>query len=256
MKSKITIMKKPEISDEEIRSYMDFDRILIQNQKLNDQARNSFLTKIMFGSSVVIVGVLVSMWFFEKPKGEDRSPITIGKTQSAISARPDSNQVEQAEGVDKKADVKTEASETTEKISKPAIALQKNATLKKENVEMPVVKEEEQSVEASQPVYVQAEPVDGYPTLYNYFSSELKYPGTMMKDSIQGVVMVVFTINAKGEAEKISIDQSLGRAFDDEAIRLIKNMPSWKAATYNKKPVPSRISLPITFQIRKLKLEE
>ncbi|HEY0653411.1 MAG TPA: energy transducer TonB, partial [Chryseosolibacter sp.] len=101
-------------------------------------------------------------------------------------------------------------------------------------------------------VYVQASPVNGYPHLYAYFSRELKYPEEAKKDSIGGEVIAVFTISADGSPEKIVIEYSLGPAFDREVIRLITNMPPWSPATYNEKPVASKMSLPLTFQIKKI----
>jgi protein TonB len=250
MKRKITIMKKPEISDEEIRSYRDFDRLLIQHQ--NVTAANIHLMKwIGFGVAVVIVGALAGFWFFGDPKaGEMDQP----PQQELVFS--DSFQFKtlplRQDTVQSKLEVKREEGDKKSISALPSVKPEQKQKKESESV----VEKTEESKVAAQPVYIQAGPVDGYPTLYAYFSSELKYPETMMKDSIQGVVMVVFTINAKGEPEKITVDQSLGKAFDDEAVRLIKNMPAWKPATYNEKPVPSRISLPITFQIRKLKSEQ
>jgi TonB family protein len=104
------------------------------------------------------------------------------------------------------------------------------------------------------PMYRQAEPVDGYASLYEYFSSSLVYPVDAPSDSIQGVLTVTFTINAEGKPESISIHNSLGKAFEREAIRLIQEMPEWKPAQLNNKPVPSKMSLPLTFQIKEEKL--
>lgn len=249
-------MKKPEISDEEIRAYMDFDRVLIQHQTLKDVARNHFLKKFILGSSVIVVGLIAGLWFFKnsntnvvetKPQAEKNIPAnSIDSTNQSIPKVVD----EKSENVPA-----TPKPEHTTKKSK-AITQSQIAEGDAEKKSVQSTEKLSETPTAPQPVYAQAEPVDGYPKLYQYFSTDLKYPETMMKDSIQGVVMVMFTINVKGEPEKITIDQSLGKAFDEEAIRLITKMPPWKPATYNNKPVPSRISLPITFQIQKLKLEQ
>jgi TonB family protein len=112
---------------------------------------------------------------------------------------------------------------------------------------------EERSAQ-SQPdnVYIQAEPIDGYPHLYAWFEKSLVYPNEAIKDSIQGVVTVVFSIDEKGRAQNIHIDNSLGKAFDDEVYRLMTNMPLWKPASYNGHYVRGKISLPLTFEIKKL----
>ena len=255
MKSKITIMKKPEISDEEIRSHMDFDRLLIQHKSLKDVARNHLVAKIMFCVSVAIVGLWFGIRLFEKSENQKTRPSAA--SEQKIPTPSDSVQQKSLDTTTEQSETKPQVQELQEQKKPKSLtdAHQKLETKRKEESSVADEKQPESTV-AAQPVYVQAEPVDGIAALYNYFSSELKYPEAAMMDSIQGVVIVVFTINAKGESEKISIDQSLGKAFDDEAVRLIRNMPAWKPATYNEKPVPSRISLPITFQIRKLKSKQ
>jgi TonB family protein len=100
-------------------------------------------------------------------------------------------------------------------------------------------------------VYRQAEPRDGYPVLYAYFEKNLVYPRAAVKDSVEGVVNVVFSIDAEGKPKNITIENSLGPLFDQEAVRLLNNMPLWKPASYNGKVVPSKISLPITFALNK-----
>jgi protein TonB len=105
-------------------------------------------------------------------------------------------------------------------------------------------------------IYVQAEPVDGYQQLYEYFNRHLTYPPAAIKDSVEGVQTVSFQINVEGKPEMIQVKQSLGVPFEIEAARLIENMPAWKPATLNGKPVASQVSLPLTFQLRRAKTNE
>ena len=73
-----------------------------------------------------------------------------------------------------------------------------------------------------------------------------------MKDSIQGIMKISFVINEEGKPVSIRTEESLGKPFDGEAVKLIESMPPWKPALLNGKPVKSRISLPLTFEIRKV----
>jgi protein TonB len=100
--------------------------------------------------------------------------------------------------------------------------------------------------------YVEAAPAKGYPDLYAYFEKELTYPEEAMSNPVEGVVTVAFTITRKGKIENINIDNSLGELFDREAMRVITQMPDWKPASYNGKPVSSTVSLPLTFQYKKM----
>lgn len=102
-------------------------------------------------------------------------------------------------------------------------------------------------------VYVQAEPIDGYEALYAYFNKELIYPEAAVKDSIEGVLIVKFLINKEGKPERIETSGTLGILFDKEAARLIEHMPLWKPATVNGKPIASKLSVPLTFQLHNKK---
>lgn len=98
-------------------------------------------------------------------------------------------------------------------------------------------------------VYQQAEPLQGYTHLYQYFNENLAYPSSALPDSLEGIETVSFTIDAQGHPTRIVITQSLGPAFDQEATRLIQGMPAWKPATLNGRPIASQLSVPLKFQI-------
>lgn len=99
--------------------------------------------------------------------------------------------------------------------------------------------------------YLQAEPVNGMSNLYNYFENELKYPESVIADSIQGTLIVFFTVDTNGNIQDIKVEEPLGDLFEAEAIRLINNMPPWKPAMLNNKPISSRLSVPLNFRIEK-----
>jgi TonB family protein len=70
-----------------------------------------------------------------------------------------------------------------------------------------------------------------------------------LKDSIEGIVSVSFVIDKNGKPDQVKVLNSLGSAFDTEALRVISGMPQWKPAMINGKPVAARISMALTFQI-------
>ena len=102
----------------------------------------------------------------------------------------------------------------------------------------------------------EAEPLSGFPKFYEYLNNEIVYPVEIAKDSIQGVESVSFVIDEEGNLGAVAVLHSLGKPFDDEALRLLRHMPAWKPASLNGKPVASRISLPLTFTIRITKKEK
>jgi len=61
-----------------------------------------------------------------------------------------------------------------------------------------------------------------------YFSKNLHYPNTAKKAHIQGAVSISFDIDTDGVVKNIKLTKGIGGGCDEEAIRLVKNMPKWK----------------------------
>jgi len=240
MRQKIKVMKqKPEISDDEIRSYMDFDR-LVTNVKVNTvKGRSSGLLKGII-LPVAISGVLVWIIYFIDFRKE---PLPLeGAKKSTVSG--------EARTIDDANVPTTKDIQTLAKKKESSSISSQVAEEKQTKKPLP------SDANLGGDVYVQAEPVDGYAFLYEYFNNNLVYPPEAIKDSLQGLQTVSFQINAEGRPEKIQVKQSLGDPFEKEATRLIENMPLWKPATLNGLPVSSQISLPLTFQLKKSKTTE
>jgi protein TonB len=84
---------------------------------------------------------------------------------------------------------------------------------------------------------------------YNYVQrrilQELIYPSKARRTGIQGVVEVIFTINANGGAGDISVRRSSGKEIlDDEAVRAVKS-----ASPFRRPPAPVRIVIPVSFKL-------
>ena len=212
---------RPEISDQEIQSMMDFNKVL-------DVHRHAQKRSKLFWSAGIASGIIILLIGFELLK-----PSTTSTPQQKIIQDSAATVVEKT------------IEPVTEPAAEPvAAAPEKNDVVKKE------APKQEPVVETTQ-TYTEAEPLNGYPDLYAYFQKELKYPVEALKDSIEGIVSVSFVINKEGKPEQVKILNSLGTAFDNEATRVITGMPGWKPAAMNGKAVPARISMPLTFQIEK-----
>ena len=85
-----------------------------------------------------------------------------------------------------------------------------------------------------------------------YISSNLRYPELAKSENIQGLVIIQFTITKEGDVRFDRIVKSLHYLCDQEAIRLIQEMPRWTPARQNGKPVDQSYSLPIMFELKEL----
>lgn len=89
----------------------------------------------------------------------------------------------------------------------------------------------------------------GKTALSEYISSNLRYPASAERNGIDGKVIVQFMVNEEGELSEFSIFQSVNPDLDNEALRLVKNMPNWTPASNKNGPVKSYVRLPIVFRI-------
>lgn len=226
---------QPSATDEEIRSYMNFDSVLSQH-KARKKTGQTWIrnTSLLLG----IAGIAILTYVY----WPDATPATTSNAPTLESPFISDSIQSHAEPVPTKTD---ELNKETEPIA--------NESVKSKTTDKPQEKVQSIQEESAAPVfqYLEAEPAEGYPNLYDYFAKEIRYPVEALKDSIQGIVSVSFLIDQEGKPVQIKILNSLGLAFDKEAQRLIENMPVWKPATLNGKPVAAKISLPFTFQIVK-----
>ncbi len=83
-------------------------------------------------------------------------------------------------------------------------------------------------------------------------STNLKEPAVMPKDKRKGTVSVAFIINKKGQLVKPLIQESLGRAYDAEALRIVKLMQNQKfePGTVNGEPASVLITIPFAFPVK------
>lgn len=253
MRSKINIMYgRNDISDEELERFKNFDALLTEHYRvLNEKKPIGWKFVLLAVIAVSIIGV----YFWR----DNASAVTNNKSVKGDSVASVGNKTSQTDttiSVQKAIGVKPQVkSKKPTHTENPESA--NSSTLKPDSISVSQVINEppaepltvEPAPIKTEPVYIPAEPVDGYEALYTYFSNELIYPQGAVKDSIEGVLIVKFLINKEGKPEKIETAGTLGKLFDQEAIRLIGNMPPWKPATINGKPISSKLSLPLTFRI-------
>lgn len=83
--------------------------------------------------------------------------------------------------------------------------------------------------------------------LRKYIAQQIKYPVVAQEHGIQGDVYVSFVINSYGVVSDAKIARSVDVALDNEALRVIYNMPKWKPGFQQGKAVDVAYTVPITF---------
>ena len=83
----------------------------------------------------------------------------------------------------------------------------------------------------------------GQSALINFVNESTKYPEQARKDSIEGRVVVSFTVETDGSISNPKIERSIHPLLDAEALRVVRLMPKWEPGAQ------SRYNLPIYFKL-------
>lgn len=113
--------------------------------------------------------------------------------------------------------------------------------------------ENRQSQQSDNKVYEKVEQMPSFPggeaALMRYLSSNVHYPVVAEENGVQGKVFLTFVIERDGSITDVKVVKSVDPALDKEAVRVIKNMPQWRAGTQDGKPVCVKITMPIIFRL-------
>ena len=91
---------------------------------------------------------------------------------------------------------------------------------------------------------------DGGPeALARYMRKNLKYPAIARRMTVEGAVFVSFVVNTDGRVIDVKVIKGIMKECDEEAVRVVQNMPPWIAGHQDNTPVMVRMVLPIRFQL-------
>lgn len=93
----------------------------------------------------------------------------------------------------------------------------------------------------------------GIDSLMTYLRTNIKYPLDAEIKGIQGRVLCAFYVDEKGSISDIEIQESVDALLDNEAERVVRNMPNWIAGTKDGWPIKVHFILPVTFKLAKNK---
>ena len=103
------------------------------------------------------------------------------------------------------------------------------------------------------PVYDTVEVMPEFPggmqALMQYLAKSIKYPVQAQEAGTQGRVIVQFIVNKDGGVTDVAVARSVDASLDDEAIRIVKAMPTWTPGLQKGEPVNVKFTLPVMFKL-------
>jgi protein TonB len=113
---------------------------------------------------------------------------------------------------------------------------------------------ETQVVEEKAPeIFMYVEQMPEFPggqvELLKYLQKNLRYPAAARENGIEGKVVLQFVVDESGKISEIQTVRDIGGGCAEEAIRVVRSMPPWKAGKQNGNAVKVYFKLPVTFKL-------
>jgi len=122
-----------------------------------------------------------------------------------------------------------------------------------EDTEIQIIEVVEEAVEEPE-IFTIVEEMPSFPggeaELFKYLGSNIKYPAMARDAGIQGIVYVTFVVKEDGKISDVRVLRGVGGGCDEEAVRVVAKMPSWKPGKQRGKSVRVQYNLPIRFTLR------
>jgi len=90
----------------------------------------------------------------------------------------------------------------------------------------------------------------GYPEMFKFIGSEIKYPAEAKANNISGKVYVHFIISEEGEIHEVKVIHKVHPLLDEEALRIVRKFPNWSSGKHKRKKVNVGFNLPVNFVLR------
>ena len=107
--------------------------------------------------------------------------------------------------------------------------------------------------EDGEPIFTVVESMPQFPGgeagLRKYLQQNLTYPSKARKAGVEGKVYVSFVVNSAGKVADVKIVKGIGEGCDEKAVQVMNNMPFWKPATQQGRPVSVCFVVPVFFKL-------
>ena len=122
-----------------------------------------------------------------------------------------------------------------------------------EEYKAPVIKQVEEEEVEEQEIFMVVENAPAFPggdvARMKFLQDNIKYPQMARESGIQGTVYVTFVVERNGNVTDVKILRGIGGGCDEEAVRVVQNMPKWEPGKQRGKPVRVQFNMPIKFTL-------
>lgn len=87
-------------------------------------------------------------------------------------------------------------------------------------------------------------------TFSKWINDNMSYPAIAKENSIQGRVMVQFTIDTDGSVTNVKVLRGVDNSLDKEAVRVVSASPKWEPGKMGGQTVPVIYNVPVFFRLK------
>ena len=142
---------------------------------------------------------------------------------------------------------------TTENNDDISIDAEADESTQVEEYKAPVIKQVEEEEVEEQQIFMVVENAPSFPggdaARMKFLQDNIKYPQMARESGIQGTVYVTFVVERSGAVTDVKILRGIGGGCDEEAVRVVQNMPKWEPGKQRGKPVRVQFNMPIKFTL-------
>jgi protein TonB len=113
--------------------------------------------------------------------------------------------------------------------------------------------EEEEAIDEAE-IFTVVESMPEFPggmgELMKYLGTSIKYPPLAKESGIQGRVFINFVVEPNGAISNVKVLRGIGGGCDEEAMRVVENMPRWNPGKQRGKAVRVSYNLPVKFTLQ------
>ena len=91
----------------------------------------------------------------------------------------------------------------------------------------------------------------GEQAMRKWMNKTLKYPEVAQEMQIEGRVFIQFIVGVDGTIRNAAIIGAVDPLLDNEALRMVKDMPKWIPGSQQGSPVAVRFTIPVTFKLQR-----
>jgi TonB family protein len=89
----------------------------------------------------------------------------------------------------------------------------------------------------------------GSEALTRFITETARYPLRAYREGREGTVYVEVYVLPTGKLQVLSVEGQLGGGCEQEAVRVVNEMPAWLPALRQSNPVKCRVKIPVSFRL-------